>query len=129
MIIINIIVFGLVLGLSLSNSHTIFLLIPHLRSLNIIINSYNIFRSDSSYKLFNKCLTIPPLPYHSHSLSNHPKTITCQRTIPVTYRSASLFPVPNILPNTQFPNPITILTTQLSTVPLTSKYSPQHSVP
>ena len=45
-IFINIMVFGLGLGLCLSNTHTIFLLIPHFRSLNITIDFYIVFPSD-----------------------------------------------------------------------------------
>ena len=60
--IINIMVFGLGMCLCLSNSHTIFLLIPHFRSLNIITDFYIAFPSNSSSKHSNKCHTIPPLP-------------------------------------------------------------------
>ena len=79
---INIMVFGPGLGLCLSNSHTIFLLIPHFRTLNITIDCYIAFPSDSSSKLFNKCLPIPSLP--SPPLSNPPNTIRSQHTIPIT---------------------------------------------
>ena len=59
---IEIMVFGLGLGLCLSNSHKIFVLIPDFRPLNIIIDCYIVFPTDSLSKLFNKCLTIPQLP-------------------------------------------------------------------
>lgn len=59
---INIMVFGLGLGLCLPNSHTLFLLISHFRSLNKTKDFYIVFPSDSSSKFSNKCLTIPPLP-------------------------------------------------------------------
>ena len=178
---INIMVFDLGLGLCLSNSHTVFLLIPHFKFLNITIDCYIVYPSDSSSKLFNKCFTIPPLPSLptlypitltqsalntqsplrnvlllfllfqtlTPALSSltqspfSPRTTTCSTHIqifspPLSSLTQSPFsPLnyqlfhshPNILPSTQFPNTITILTTELSTVPLTSKYSPQHSVP
>ena len=90
---INIIVFGIELCLSLPNSHTLFLIIWHFRSLNKTKDFYVAFPSDSSSKLFNKCLTIPPLPslhfppfiqspYHNLlSTHNHPITTCCQHTI------------------------------------------------
>ena len=59
---IIIMVFGLGLGLCLSKSHAIFLLITHCRSLNKTIDFYIAFLSDSSSKFSNKCLTIPPIP-------------------------------------------------------------------
>jgi len=58
----NIVVFSLGMDLCLSNSHMIFLLIPHFRSLNITIDFRIVFPSDSSSKFFNKCLTISVLP-------------------------------------------------------------------
>jgi hypothetical protein len=74
-IFINIMEFGLGLCFCLSKSPTIFLLILHFKSLNIRIDLYIVFPSDSSSKFPNKCLTIAVLhshPFPSHPLSNQP---------------------------------------------------------
>ena len=79
----NIMVFGLGVGLCLSNSHTIFLFIPHFRSLNITIGFYIFFPSDSSSIFLNKYLTIPLL-----------------RSLPTLYP----IPLTQSAVNTQFPH-------------------------
>ena len=56
---VNFMLLGLGLGLCLSNSYAIFLLIPLFRYLNIKIFFYIFFPSDSSPKFSKKCLTIP----------------------------------------------------------------------
>ena len=99
---INIMVFVIELCLCLPNSHTLFLLISHFRSLNKTKDFYIVFPSDSSSKLFNKCLSISILssfptlypitlsqsavntqsPHHNLlSTHNRPITICCQHTI------------------------------------------------
>ena len=123
----DIIVFVLVLCLCISNSHTIFLLIPHFRFLNITIEFYIFFPSYSSSKFPNKCLTIPPLP-SLPPLSKLPNTICCQHTISCHHTQSPkrnfllLFLLFQIFSPALIAKPITILTTELSTVPLTFKY-------
>jgi hypothetical protein len=84
---INIMVFIIELGLCISNSHTLFLLIPHFRSLNKTIDFYIIFPSDSSSEFFSQCLTIfilpsvhfPPFfqsPYYNLLSTHNPLNIT-----------------------------------------------------
>jgi len=99
---INIKLFGIELCLCLSNSHRLFLFRSHFKSLNKTKDFYIVFPSDSSSKLFNKCLSnsiIPFLPtlypitlsqsavntqspnHNLLSTHNHPITICCQHTI------------------------------------------------
>ena len=81
---IDIMVFGLGLGLCLSNSQTLFLLVPHFRSLKLRIDFNIIFPSDPPSKFFKKMSHNSRNPFPSLPLSNHTNTICCQHTSPVT---------------------------------------------
>jgi hypothetical protein len=79
---IDIMMFGLGMCLCLSNSHKIFLLIPHFRPLNMSIDCYIVLPSDSSSKIST---TVSQFPHSTYpTLSNPPNTIYCQHTIPIT---------------------------------------------
>jgi len=81
-LIIIIIMFGLGLFYCISNSYTIFDIIPYYRSLNIKLE----FKYYLPFRLFisiiQQCLTIPPLP-PLLPLSNQAETISCQKSCPL----------------------------------------------
>jgi len=89
---ISIMMVGFGMGLCLSNSHTIFLLIPHFRFLNIRLE-FILFFLQIHHLNFQQMSHNSPTPFPPHPLSNPPNIICCQHKIP-----ASFSPVPNILP-------------------------------
>ena len=149
-------------------------MIPYFRSLKLTIDCYIVFPSDSSSKLFNKCLTnhpdaslplyptpvkhpalntqstkrnvllsfllfqifspplssltqspFSPLNYQQfHSHPNNPQPLSSLTQSPFcTLNNQLCHSHKNILPTTQLTNPITVLTTELSTVPLNQIFS------
>ena len=96
---INIMVFGLGLVLCFSNSNLIFLLIPHFRKLNLIIDFYFVVLSFSPYNYTNN-VTQFPNSFPFHPLSNPPNTISSQNTITKNTSFSTFSPISL----TQFPH-------------------------
>jgi len=78
---INIVVFGVGLGLCLSNRQTLLFLVSHFRSLIITIVICIVFPSGISSKFLTNISQFPHSVL-SHPLSYLPNTICCQHTIP-----------------------------------------------